>query len=183
MWKHKPLRALDTREGGWGVMSELPRLPLGIQTFEKMRQDGCLYVDKTRYLADMYKAGGWYFLSRPRRFGKSLTVSTFDAIFSGRRELFAGLAAEEIFDMPKFRPCPVISLDMSNVSTDEDAAAARRSLARVVSEKAENHGIEVNDDIPPGDAIRRLIASLARRDGRVAILIDEYDKPFLDFKL
>jgi hypothetical protein len=62
--------------------NKLPKLPIGIQTFEKLRRGGYLYVDKTRYLVDLIDTGSVYFLSRPRRFGKSLTVSTFDALFS-----------------------------------------------------------------------------------------------------
>ncbi|MDR1741874.1 MAG: ATP-binding protein [Synergistaceae bacterium] len=161
-------------------MSDLLRLPLGIQTFPEMRRDGYVYVDKTKYLADMYKDGKWYFLSRPRRFGKSLTVSTFDALFSGRRELFAGLAAEEVFDLPNYRPHPVIHMDMSHVTANRDVLTAERSLTSVVMEEAENHDIEVDANMPPGDAFRRLITRLARRDGRIVVLVDEYDKPYLD---
>ena len=78
-------------------MTKLPKLPIGIQTFEKLREGGYLYVDKTKYLIDLIENGSVYFLSRPRRFGKSLTISTFDALFSGKRELFKGLYAEEFF--------------------------------------------------------------------------------------
>ncbi|MDR1977260.1 MAG: AAA family ATPase [Synergistaceae bacterium] len=66
----------------------MTKLPIGIQTFERIREEGYLYVDKTRYLIDLIDSGKVYFLARPRRFGKSLIVSTFDALFSGKRELF-----------------------------------------------------------------------------------------------
>jgi hypothetical protein len=75
-------------------MPKPPKLPIGIQTFERLREEGYLYVDKTKYLVDLIDNGKFYFLSRPRRFGKSLTISTFDALFSGKKELFRGLAAE-----------------------------------------------------------------------------------------
>ncbi|MDR1979488.1 MAG: AAA family ATPase, partial [Synergistaceae bacterium] len=78
-------------------MNKLPKLPIGIQTFEEIRKEGYLYVDKTKHLIDLIDTGKVYFLSRPRRFGKSLTVSTFDALFSGKKELFKGLRAEEFF--------------------------------------------------------------------------------------
>ena len=76
-------------------MSEkLQTLPIGVQNFEKLRQRGHLYVDKTARLQKLITEGDSYFLSRPRRFGKSLTLSTLDAMFSGKAELFEGLAAE-----------------------------------------------------------------------------------------
>ncbi len=74
---------------------KLLTLPIGIQTFEKLRQGGYLYVDKTERLLNLISDCPWCFLSRPRRFGKSLTLSTLDAMFSGKAELFKGLAAEE----------------------------------------------------------------------------------------
>ena len=76
------------------MITHLPKLPIGIQTFEEIRKEGYLYVDKTKYLIDLIDNGKVYFLSRPRRFGKSLTISTFDALFSGRKDLFKGLDAE-----------------------------------------------------------------------------------------
>ena len=76
-------------------MSEkLQTLPIGTYHFEKLRRMNCLYVDKSARLMELVEAGAWYFLSRPRRFGKSLMLSTFDAMFQGKAELFKGLAAE-----------------------------------------------------------------------------------------
>ena len=107
-------------------MPKLPKLPIGIQTFEKLREKGYLYVDKTKYLVDLIDSGNFYFLSRPRRFGKSLTISTFDALFSGKRELFEGLAAEEFFERPDYRPYPVIRLDMSEAWQARDESPCSR---------------------------------------------------------
>ena len=76
------------------------RLPIGIHTFERIREEGHVYVDKTKYLVDVVDSLNVCFLARPRRFGKSLTVSTFEALFSGRKELFEGLYAEEFFNRP-----------------------------------------------------------------------------------
>ena len=84
------------------------KLPIGMPTFEEIITDGFLYVDKTKYLIDIINTTKINFLSRPRRFGKSLTVSTFDAIFSGKKELFKGLYAEEYMNSPDFTPSPVI---------------------------------------------------------------------------
>ena len=95
------------------------KLPTGIPTFEKIRTEGYVYVDKTQYLINLIDAGEIYFLARPRRFGKSLTVSTFEALFSGRKELFKGLYAEEFLNRPEFKPSPVIKLDMSKVVTSD----------------------------------------------------------------
>ena len=93
------------------------KLPVGIQTFEIIRTDDYFYVDKTKYLIELISGGRVYFLSRPRRFGKSLTISTFDALFSGKKELFKGLYAEEFLNRPEFKPKPVIRLDMSGITT------------------------------------------------------------------
>ncbi len=75
--------------------SKLLKLPVGIQTFEQLIRDGYVYVDKTKYLIKLIDSGKVYFLSRPRRFGKSITISTFNALFSGKKELFKGLCAED----------------------------------------------------------------------------------------
>ena len=71
--------------------------PIGIQNFESLRQDGYFYIDKTALMYQMVKTGRYYFLSRPRRFGKSLLISTLEAYFLGKRELFKGLAIEQVF--------------------------------------------------------------------------------------
>ena len=93
-------------------------LPIGIQTFEKLRERNGVYVDKTKYLVDLIDKVDICFLARPRRFGKSLTVTTFDALFSGKKELFKGLYAEEFLNRPDLKPNPVIRLDMSKVTSD-----------------------------------------------------------------
>ena len=109
------------------------KLPVGIQTFEVLRKEGYVYVDKTKYLIDLIDTGKIYFLARPRRFGKSMTVSTFDALFSGDNELFKGLYAEEFLNRHEFKPSPVIWLDMSKVTTDCGIDALRASIKRKTS--------------------------------------------------
>ena len=90
------------------MASKRLKLSIGIQTFEELRMDGYVYVDKTKYLINMIDTGKIFFLARPRRFGKSVTVSTFYALFSGKKELFKGLYAEEFMTRPDFKPSPVI---------------------------------------------------------------------------
>ncbi|RKZ86187.1 MAG: hypothetical protein DRR19_15280, partial [Candidatus Parabeggiatoa sp. nov. 1] len=96
----------------------MKKLPIGIQTFPKMIKEDCLYVDKTRQIADLIQAGDYLFLSRPRRFGKSLLVSTLSEIFAGNQALFQGLY---IYDKIEWLPYPVIVIDFNNISyhTDE----------------------------------------------------------------
>ena len=93
------------------------KYPIGIQNFEKMRNDGYVYVDKTALIYEMAETGSYYFLSRPRRFGKSLLISTMEAYFSGKRELFRGLAIEKLEkDWIKY---PILHLDLNTAKYDE----------------------------------------------------------------
>ena len=93
--------------------------PIGVQDFEKIRQGGYTYVDKTDLIYEIVKTGGYYFLSRPRRFGKSLLVSTLEAYFQGKRDLFQGLAIENL--EKEWNVYPVLHLDLSGVTyTDEN---------------------------------------------------------------
>ena len=158
------------------------KLPIGIQTFEELRKDGYVYVDKTKYLVNMIDTGKIYFLARPRRFGKSITVSTFDAIFSDKKELFKGLFAEEFMNRPDYKTSPVIWLDMSKVTTDCGMATLRKSIKQIVIELAEKLKVELPKDLPAGDLLRSLIIRTANKyDRKVVILLDEYDKPYTDF--
>ncbi|MDR2140190.1 MAG: AAA family ATPase, partial [Deltaproteobacteria bacterium] len=103
-------------------------------------------MDKTAFLADLISSDPLvWFLSRPRRFGKSLTVSTLEAIFSGQKELFKGLAIEERLDEERFVPRPVINLDMSRVSTFKGVEELDRSLARVTTEVGKKLGVELTE--------------------------------------
>ena len=158
------------------------KLPIGIQTFEKLRERGYLYVDKTQYLVDLIDRGEIYFLARPRRFGKSLTVTTFDSLFSGKKELFKGLYAEEFLNRPDFMPSPVIRLDMSKVTTNKGIEGIEESILRLTREIAKKLVIKLSNTQIPGDLLRELIASAAEQYGqKVVILLDEYDKPYTDF--
>ena len=87
------------------------KYPIGIQNFEKIRKEGYLYVDKTDLVYQLVKTGSYYFLSRPRRFGKSLLISTFEAYFKGKKELFEGLAVEKL--EKDWLTYPVLHLDLN----------------------------------------------------------------------
>jgi hypothetical protein len=158
------------------------KLPAGIQTFEKLRKEGFVYIDKTKYLIDLIEKGQIYFLARPRRFGKSLTISTFDALFSGNKELFKGLYAEEYLHRTDFEPSPVIRLDMSKVDTDCRMDGIRASIAKQVRNIAEKLGVILSDSNSSGSLFDDLIIRTSGKyDRKVVILIDEYDKPYTDF--
>jgi hypothetical protein len=151
-------------------------LTTSVYTFSNLIEGGFLYVDKTAGILDLLRpAGAQYFLARPRRFGKSLLVSTLKVIFQGRRELFDGLAIAKT-DYP-WKPYPVIHLDMGDRQAGT-AAMLETSLRDCVDEQA--HVLKTG--LVKGTAaarFRELVLKLAERDGKVVILVDEYDKPLL----
>jgi len=158
------------------------KLPVGTQTFETLRTEGYVYVDKTKHLVNMIDTGRIYFLARPRRFGKSMTVSTFDALFSGKKDLFKGLYAEEFLNRPDFRPSPVIRLDMSNISTHMGVEIMEESMQHMTRSAAEKLNIDISDSKTSGDMLGELIEKTADKyDQKVVFLLDEYDKPYTDF--
>ena len=152
--------------------------PVGIQTFERIRKENKLYIDKTEYIYRMTHSGGCYFfLSRPRRFGKSLLVSTFDSYFSGNRELFEGLAIE---NMEKdWTAYPVLHFSMAS-GKHMEKDQLQRYLLYILSDNEERYGVE-SDSIDPNIRLSHLIKTLYRKTGKqVVVLIDEYDAPMLD---
>ena len=160
-------------------MSEkLQTLPIGTYHFEKLRRMNCLYVDKSARLMELVEAGAWYFLSRPRRFGKSLMLSTFDAMFQGKAELFKGLAAEGWVAEQARRPAPVLRLDMSTMDT-RGVSEFETSLIRELTRRAENAGVQIKS-VLSGGVFQDMITGLYDQGGPVVVLIDEYDKPILD---
>ena len=156
-------------------------LPKGIQSFEKLRERNCVYVDKTNFLIDLIENENVCFLSRPRRFGKSLTVSTFKAIFSGKKELFKGLYAEEFLNRPDFIPSPVIHLDMSTVAYIKGFDDITESIIYTVLHAADELDVELNN-FSLSNILEKLITETAKKYNQKAVLlIDEYDKPYTDF--
>lgn len=150
-----------------------------MQTFSKIIEEGYVYVDKTNYIPSLLRQGQYIFLSRPRRFGKSLLLSTLEAYFEGRRELFKGLAADNM-DLD-WTPSPVFHFDFNaeNYSLHNGLELHLDTLLRSF-EKI--YGRQ-DDDITPSQRFRSLIESAYKQTGRkVVILIDEYDKPLLDIE-
>ena len=160
------------------MKGNLKTLPIGTYNFEKLRRMNCVYVDKTARLVKLVEAGAWYFLSRPRRFGKSLTLSTLDALFGGKAELFRGLAAEAWAIEQAKHPAPVLRLDMSMMNVS-DVAQFEGSLNSALTWRAEDAGVTLSSQ-QPSDKFQELIRALHRQGGPVVVLIDEYDKPILD---
>jgi hypothetical protein len=164
------------------MSDELLKLPIGIQTFDHIRKNGYLYVDKTQYMVDLIKNGKVYFFSRPRRFGKSLTVSTLEALFSGKKELFKGLAAEAWLNEPCYEPGPVIHLDMSMIDTSMGMDRFNESLIFNTYAEAYVRKIELDKGLGGPDAFGQLIRKSAEQAGKeVVVLIDEYDSPYVEF--
>ena len=153
------------------------RYPIGIQSFEKIRQNGYVYVDKTDLIYELAK-GSVYFLSRPRRFGKSLLISTLKAYFEGRRDLFEGLKMMELEQ--EWHRYPVISFDFNGLIKGE-GDSLRNYLFSQVEEAEKEYNIIPEDTSDLGLRFRRLIPAVHAKTGRqVVVLIDEYDKPLLD---
>ncbi|MDR1871508.1 MAG: AAA family ATPase [Deltaproteobacteria bacterium] len=156
-------------------------LAVGVNSFEEIMAQKSPYVDKTSYLAAMIASERpvWFF-TRPHGFGKSLTVSTLEAVFTKeKRELFQGLAIYSRLAEEKFHPRPVIRLDMSRPSSAKGAKELWASLGREIARKANELGLAVDPKLSPEAMISSLIIKLAENSGRkVAILIDEYDSPF-----
>jgi hypothetical protein len=152
---------------------------LGTQTFKEIITSKAIYVDKTAYLANMIEKNvKTWFLVRPRRFGKSLTVSTLESLFLGEKDLFQGLSIEKKLSEKKFATRPVIHLDLSGIITEKGPDEFEKALGRRTAEVAEWLDIDVPEDIPANEILGKLIGRLFRKHGRqVAVLIDEYDSP------
>ncbi|MDR1482005.1 MAG: AAA family ATPase [Synergistaceae bacterium] len=161
-------------------LPKLPKLPIGISDFERLRREGCPYVDKTGYIVDMIDSGSFYFLSRPRRFGKSVMISAFEALLSGRREMFEGLAAEGYFERSNYRSYPVVRINMDKIPPDSGADGIRSSIAGMVRDCGTALGIGVSDGLAPGEALRTLLFEAEKKIGPVALLIDAADDPIID---
>ena len=151
--------------------------PIGIQDFEKIRKDGFVYVDKTDLVYKMAKKGGYYFLSRPRRFGKSLLVSTMEAYFSGKKELFDGLAISEL--EKDWIQYPVLRFDLSGKQYKSLPDLTEILFQHLV--KLEGlYGVKPQFESPEARFKDVIDAAYAKTGLGVVILIDEYDKPIVD---
>ncbi|MDR0415294.1 MAG: AAA family ATPase, partial [Prevotellaceae bacterium] len=152
----------------------MKNLPIGIQSFEKLRESDFLYVDKTREIYEIVTSGSVYFLSRPRRFGKSLLVSTLEAIFKGKQELFEGLYIHDRWDWSQQHPVIRVDWTLIDHSTPD---TMKSSLCRYLNEIAKDYQVTLPSQSAP-DCFRELIRALHIQTGKkVVVLIDEYDKP------
>jgi len=156
----------------------MKKLPLGIQSFEKLRKDDNIYIDKTRQLFEIVNEGTYFFLSRPRRFGKSLFLDTIKCLFEGKKELFEGLYIYDRWDWE--RKYPVIK-----ISFGSGVATSTRKLTEMICfhlrESETNNNVEAYDKSNYGTYFNSLIIACYKRyKTPVVILVDEYDKPILD---
>ena len=160
-----------------GIMVEINdrKLPVGIQSFEKIRKDGYLYVDKTDIIWQLANRNKTYnYLSRPRRFGKSVLVDTLEAYFLGKKELFEGLKIMQL--ETEWVKRPVIRLDMSRAGAEPETL---RSYLDITFDRLEKeYGITPKPTAKLADRFDAIIVGAYEQTGQqVAILIDEYDSP------
>lgn len=156
------------------IFTGMKKLPIGIQDFRKLREGDYLYVDKTEHIYNLVNAGEYYFFSRPRRFGKSLMVSTLRELFLGNKDLFQGLWIENRYD---WQPGPVIHIAFNNLDYHN------LGLEAVISEHLQKVADAYDCELK-GRSAKQLFQSLLEelsKQGKVALLIDEYDKPIIDY--
>lgn len=156
--------------------SQLRIYPIGVQNFEKIRKDGYVYIDKTALIYQLVSSGSYYFLSRPRRFGKSLLISTLEAYFQGKRELFEGLAMEKL--EKNWVKRPVLHLDL-NIGKYDTPDSLDKILDNAISQWEAIYGTGIAE-ATLALRFKGILERAYKQTGeRVAILIDEYDKPLL----
>ena len=158
----------------------MKKLTSSVYSFEKLRNEGYLYVDKTEFIWNLINpAGESYFLSRPRRFGKSLTISTLKAVFEGKKDLFKGLA---LYDKPyDWKPYPVIHLSFGDYSpVNNTMEKLDRYFRRKIGEAAKSLGVKLTTEEDASAAFAELMEHFKGENQEVVILVDEYDKPILD---
>lgn len=153
------------------------KYPIGIQSFDKIINEGYLYIDKTELIYDLVHNGNIYFLSRPRRFGKSLLVSTLECYFQGRKELFKGLALEKL--ETEWKEYPVFHIDFNGKDFTKE-----NELESVLTEFVETQEAIYGKSpfaTTLGSRFREILKAAHEKTGlRAVVLIDEYDKPLLD---
>ena len=156
-------------------MEKLKKLPIGLQDFKEIREEGYLYIDKTSIIYNLITEGKYYFLSRPRRFGKSLLVSTLKYLFQGEKELFKGLDIYDKYDFPKH---PVVHISFGTGRSEE-------RLLKIIRQNLVWNSEDLGIVCPDYEDVAVCFAELIRRsyekyNQKVVVLIDEYDKPILD---
>src|SRR5574344_2105078 len=151
--------------------------PIGIQNFEKIRKGGYVYVDKTALLYEIANSGSYYFLSRPRRFGQSLLLSTLEAYFLGQKDLSKGLPIEQL--EKEWTVYPVLHLDF-NIARYDTESSLLEKLDVELSGLEETQHVDGPQPKDVGLRFERIVKQTYQQTGRqVVILVDEYDKPML----
>lgn len=151
------------------------KLALGSQEFSEVINNNCIYVDKTENIYKLVTSGKYYFISRPRRFGKSLVANTIKELFLGNKELFKGLWIYDKWDWKT--SYPVIKISFSNIS--HNVIGLENAINNMLDEIAKKHNIVFENKSYP-EKFNELIIKLSEK-GQVAIIIDEYDKPIIDY--
>ncbi|MFH0734754.1 MAG: AAA family ATPase [bacterium] len=154
----------------------MQNLPIGIQTFEKIISNDFLYVDKTELIYQLISTGGFYFLSRPRRFGKSLLVSTLKEIFCGNKELFKGLY---IYNKINWEKHPVVHISFSSITYSGSSTDFRSKIVDYLYTIAKVYNVTLTTS-SISETFKELLLNLCEIN-KVVILIDEYDKPIIDY--
>jgi len=155
------------------------QIPVGLSTFSRIIKEGYLYVDKTEQIMRLFSTGErYFFLSRPRRFGKSLLLSTLKSLFQGEKELFTDLWIGKQKDF-KWQKHPVIHLDLSSAQY-KTPLELEENIDYMLKECAKQYGVNISDAINPKTRLTALVKQLAKIN-TVVILVDEYDKPILDY--
>jgi len=153
----------------------MQKLPLGIQTFRELREENYLYVDKTEYMYKLVTEGKNYFLSRPRRFGKSLTISTLETLFKGEKDLFKDLY---IYDKEwEWKKWPILHFDFSELSEEQNPEDLKILIKQTLDVTIREFQLEIPPELPYNMYFRSILKQLPEK---AVILIDEYDKPILD---
>ena len=159
-------------------MQELKRFPIGVQDFERLRNDGKYYVDKTDLVYKMTHTDDYYFMSRPRRFGKSLLVSTLKCYFEGRKDLFTGLAIEKLETEWKKYPVLHISFAINKYVTVKDLDDTMQDILSIWEKE---YDLEITKDTAYGPRFAKILrAAHAKTSMQPVVLVDEYDAPLLD---
>ena len=154
------------------------KYPIGIQSFDKIIEDGFIYIDKTDLVYRLTHEGNIYFLSRPRRFGKSLLVSTLKNYYLGRKELFRGLKIDSL--EKEWKVYPVFHIDFNGEDFTQEGIL-QRLIDSYISTWEQEMGIVTDTNIPTGFRFKRVLEAAHNRTGlRAVVLVDEYDKPMLD---
>ncbi len=155
----------------------MKKLPIGIQSLSNIREDNYIYIDKTKEALELIENSKYYFLSRPRRFGKSLFLDTLSSIFEGKQELFKGLYIYDKYDWSK--SYPVIKIDFGNQKAETPEKLKSFILHRL-KDVAKSYAIELERE-EYYEAFKELITALKEKtNSQVVVLVDEYDKPILD---